>query len=304
MCSKNTDRPAVGGLKKETVMTENEKNKILPATLYLVATPIGNLDDITLRALKVLRECDFIAAEDTRVTAKLLAAYDIKKPLLTYEEHTKRSAGEVIVRRLKDGESCALVTDAGTPGISDPGEDLTRLCAEQGLSVVPIPGACAAVNALAVSALATRRFVFEGFLEGKTGEKKERLAALSTEERTLIFYEAPHRLAETLTLMAKAFGAERRLTLCRELTKRNEEIRRTDLGEAVAYYTSNPPRGEFVLVIEGAPHNGNAFWQSLSVEEHVAYYRDTMQLDKMAAVKAVAKDRGVPKNEIYRSLLS
>lgn len=283
-------------------MTE-EKNKVLPSTLYLVATPIGNLDDITLRALKVLRECDFIAAEDTRVTAKLLSAYEIKKPLVTYEEHVKRSAGELILSRLQNGESCALVTDAGTPGISDPGEDLTRLCAENGITVVPIPGACAAVNALAVSGLATRRFVFEGFLDGKTKEKKERLSSLAAEERTLIFYEAPHRLTETLTLMAEAFGRDRRLTLCRELTKRNEEILRTTLGEAVNHYEKNAPRGEFVLVLEGAAHNADAFWQTLSVEEHVAYYQNTMHLEKMAAIKAVAKDRGVPKNEIYRILL-
>ena len=160
-------------------MTEHEKNKILPATLYLVATPIGNLDDITLRALKVLEECDFIAAEDTRVTAKLLSAYELRKPLVTYEEHTKRMAGERILERLKAGESCALVTDAGTPGISDPGEDLVRLCAEHGIRVVPIPGACAAISALIVSGLATRRFVFEGFLDGKDSEKRERLSDLA-----------------------------------------------------------------------------------------------------------------------------
>lgn len=283
-------------------MTE-EKNKVLPSTLYLVATPIGNLDDITLRALKVLRECDFIAAEDTRVTAKLLSAYEIKKPLVTYEEHVKRSAGEMILHRLQNGESCALVTDAGTPGISDPGEDLTRLCADNGIAVVPIPGACAAVNALAVSGLATRRFVFEGFLAGKDSEKKERLSALAAEERTLIFYEAPHRLIETLTQMAEAFGHDRRLTLCRELTKRNEEVTRTTLGEALAYYSNTPPRGEFVLVLEGTTKKVNCFWEKLSIPEHVTYYIEKTGIDKMLAIKTVAKDRGVPKNTIYRAIL-
>ncbi len=280
-----------------------EKNKVLPSTLYLVATPIGNLDDITLRALKVLQECDFIAAEDTRVTAKLLSAYGIKKPCITYEEHTKRSAGETILRRLKEGESCALVTDAGTPGISDPGEDLVKLCLDNCIGVVPIPGACAAVNALIVSGLSTRRFVFEGFLQGKDREKKERLSELAGERRTLLFYEAPHRLTETLALMTEAFGGSRSVALCRELTKLNEEVFRTTLGEALTHFTENPPRGEFVLVVAGAPETEGRFWESLSVKEHVAYYTDTMSLDKMAAVKAAAKDRGVAKNVVYKELL-
>jgi 16S rRNA (cytidine1402-2'-O)-methyltransferase len=280
-----------------------EKNKVLPSTLYLVATPIGNLDDITLRALKVLKECDFVAAEDTRVTAKLLAAYEIKKPCVTYEEHSKKVAGEAILRRLKEGESCALVTDAGTPGISDPGEDLVRLCLENGIRVVPIPGACAAVNALIVSGFSTRRFVFEGFLEGKEREKKERLAELSADTRSIIFYEAPHRLSETLTMMAEVFGTDRRIALCREMTKLNEETLRLPLREAVAHFEKNPPRGEFVLVLEGASDKADVFWQNLTVAEHVAYYTDTMGLEKMAAVKAAARDRGVAKNVIYKELL-
>ena len=280
-----------------------ERNQILPSTLYLVATPIGNLDDITLRALKVLKECDFVAAEDTRVTGKLLSAYEIKKPCVTYEEHTKRSAGEVILRRLKEGESCALVTDAGTPGISDPGEDLVKLCLDNGVAVVPIPGACAVINALIVSGLSTRRFVFEGFLQGKDREKKERLSDLAGEKRTLLFYEAPHRLVETLAMMAEAFGRDRRIALCRELTKLNEEVLRLTLSEAVTHFTENPPRGEFVLVIEGADDADGCFWQNLSVKEHVAYYADTMGMEKMAAVKAAAKDRGVAKNVIYKELL-
>lgn len=280
-----------------------EKNKIEPKTLYLVATPIGNLDDITLRALKVLRECDFIAAEDTRVTAKLLSAYEIKKPLLTYEEHTKRSAGEAILRRLQGGESCALVTDAGTPAISDPGEDLVRLCAENGVKVVSIPGACAAVNALALSALSTRRFAFEGFISGKDSEKKERLSSLASDDRTLIFYEAPHRLTETLALMKDAFGGERKISLCRELTKKNEEIIRTTLSGAIKLYESEAPRGEYVLVLDGRTESKDDFWRELSIPEHVNYYVEKMNLDKMSAIKAVAKDRGVPKNAVYKEML-
>lgn len=280
-----------------------EKNKIMPSTLYLVATPIGNLDDMTFRAVKTLSECDFIAAEDTRVTAKLLSAYDIKKPLVTYEEHCKRSAGENIVQRLKNGESCALVTDAGTPAISDPGEDLVRLCAENGITVVAVPGACAAVNALALSGLPTRYFLFEGFLEGKDGAKIERLNTLSAYEQTLIFYEAPHRLTDTLALMEKTLGGDRRISLCRELTKRNEEVVRTTIAEALKKYISEAPRGEFVLVVEGRTVQTDCFWEKMTVSEHVSYYVNNMGLDKMSAVKAAAKDRGVPKNTVYKELL-
>lgn len=280
-----------------------EKNKILPSTLYLVATPIGNLEDMTFRAVKTLSECDFIAAEDTRVTAKLLSAYDIKKPLVTYEEHCKRSAGETIIQRLKNGESCALVTDAGTPGISDPGEDLVKLCAENGIAVVSVPGACAAVNALAASGLSTRYFLFEGFLEGKENAKRERLNELSASRQTLIFYEAPHRLTETLALMEQTLGGDRKISLCRELTKRNEEIVRTTLGEAVKKYTEEAPRGEFVLVVEGRVGQSDLFWSDMTVAQHVEYYVNNMSLDKMSAIKAVAKDRGVPKNAIYKELL-
>lgn len=280
-----------------------EKNKIMPSTLYLVATPIGNLEDMTFRAVKTLSECDFIAAEDTRVTAKLLSAYDIKKPLVTYEEHCKRSAGETILQRLKNGESCALVTDAGTPGISDPGEDLVKLCAENGVAVVSVPGACAAVNALAVSGLSTRYFLFEGFLEGKDNAKKERLTELSASRQTLIFYEAPHRLTDTLALMEQTLGGDRKISLCRELTKRNEEIVRTTISEAVKKYTEEAPRGEFVLVVDGRKEQADVFWSEMTVSEHVEYYVKNMSLDKMSAIKAVAKDRGVPKNAIYKELI-
>lgn len=284
-------------------MSQKEKNRIEPSTLYLVATPIGNLDDMTYRAVKVLSECDFIAAEDTRVTAKLLSFYDIKKPCITYEEHTKRSAGETILSRLKSGESCALVTDAGTPAISDPGEDLVRLCAENGINVVAIPGACAAVNALALSGLSTRRFVFEGFLEGKDNAKRERLNDLASENRSIIFYEAPHRLKETLSMMAEALGSDRRVAVCRELTKRNEEVLRLSLNEAIEHFDSTEPRGEFVIVAEGRREDCDAFWTEMTVPEHVLYYCQKMGLDKMSAVKAVAKDRGLPKNAVYKQLL-
>ncbi len=284
-------------------MSDSEKNKIMPSTLYLVATPIGNLDDMTFRAVKTLSECDFIAAEDTRVTAKLLSFYEIKKPLVTYEEHTKRAAGETILSRLKAGESCALVTDAGTPAISDPGEDLVRLCAENGINVVAVPGACAAVNALALSALSTRRFVFEGFLEGKDGAKKERLSTLSTDDRSIIFYEAPHRLTDTLKMMSDAFGPDRKISVCRELTKRNEETLRFTLADAVKHFAVNEPRGEFVLVVDGKKETTDQFWCGLTVKEHVEYYVNKMSLDKMSAVKAVAKDRGLPKNAVYKEIL-
>ena len=281
-----------------------EKNKVLPSTLYLVATPIGNLDDITLRALKVLRECDFVAAEDTRVTGKLLAAYEIKKPCVTYEEHTKRSAGEIILKRLQEGESCALVTDAGTPGISDPGEDLVRLCLENGVAVVPIPGACAVVNALIVSGFSTRRFVFEGFLQGKDREKKDRLADLAGEKRTLLFYEAPHRLVDTLAMMAEAFGGQRRIALCRELTKLHETVQRGSVSEMIAHYEQTDPRGEYVVVVEGAQDapQTEQFWEKLSVSAHVDYYVE-IGMTKKEAIKAAATDRSVPKNEIYNEVM-
>ena len=280
-----------------------ERNRVMPATLYLVATPIGNLDDMTLRGLKVLKECDFVAAEDTRVTGKLLSFFEIKKPLVTYEEHIKKSAGERILARLKAGESCALVTDAGTPAISDPGEDLVRLCVENGIRVIAVPGACAAVTALAASGLSTVRFAFEGFLHGKDGQKRERLSSLAGDPRTLVFYEAPHRLKDTLALFSEAFGVDRRMVLCRELTKLNEEFLRLTVGEAQAYFEKNTPRGEFVLLVEGNEKGKVAFWENMTVEEQVTYYQQTLGLDKMAAIKATAKDRSVPKNEIYRQLL-
>ena len=278
-----------------------EKNKILPSTLYLVATPIGNLADISERAVKTLREVDFIAAEDTRNSGKLLRILGIEKPLVSYFEHNKAEKGPQIADRLEAGESCALITDAGTPAISDPGEDLVRLCAERGVTVTSVPGACAAVNALALSGLATGKFVFEGFLPVPKAERRERLEELSGEKRTMILYEAPHKLRTTLADLKEAFG-DRKIALCRELTKLNEEILRTTLDGAIAHYEEREPRGEYVLILEGGEgKKKTCFYENMTVEEHVAYYV-AKGMSKMDATKAVAKDLGVPKNEIYRKI--
>ena len=252
-------------------MENNEKNKVEGGVLYLVATPIGNLADITERAKKVLSAVDFIAAEDTRNTARLLSCYGIKNELLSYHEHNRRECGPKIVARLLSGESAALVTDAGMPVISDPGEDIVALCAEAGVTVRIVPGCCAAVSALALSALPSLRFCFEGFLPAVRSERQERLSALKNEERTMIFYEAPHKLRATLSDMCEAFGEGRRISLCRELTKINEEALRITVGEAVRYYTEREPRGEYVLVVEGGALESTVD-TSLSPEEHVAKY--------------------------------
>ena len=220
--------------------------------LYLVPTPIGNLSDIFVRCRKTLEQADFIAAEDTRVTLKLLNYLEIKKPLVSYYEHNKLESGPKIVRRILDGETCVLVSDAGSPAISDPGEDLVRLCAEADIPVCAIPGPCAVITALSISGLPTGRFCFEGFLSINKKSRQEHLAGLQQERRTMVFYEAPHKLLATLKDLANAFGADRRVSLCRELTKLHEEVVRTTLGEAVARYTENAPRGEFVVVVEGA----------------------------------------------------
>ncbi len=282
---------------------QGEKNVISARTLYLVGTPIGNLSDISDRAKKVLSEVDFIAAEDTRNSMKLLSAYGIKKELVSYFEHNKKMSGERIIARLHSGESCALITDAGMPAVSDPGEDIVRLCAEADIPVCVVPGACAAVSALALSALSTSRFCFEGFLQPKTTQRKKQLDALATEERTMIFYEAPHKLKATLLDMASVFGEKRKISLCRELTKLNEETIRTTLGGAVKYYESTEPRGEYVLVVEGAePRCENNELTSLSPLEHVEHYI-SLGMSKMDAIKATAKDRGVPKSEIYKEVI-
>lgn len=280
-----------------------EKNKVLPGTLYLVATPIGNLADISERAIKVLTDCSFIAAEDTRNSLRLLMALGIKNELVSYHEHNKHQSGERIVARLLAGESCALITDAGMPAISDPGEDIVRLCADAGVTVSVIPGACAAVSALSLSALPTARFVFEGFLPVQKSERQKRLDALKHEERTMIFYEAPHKLVGTLDSLLQTLGEGRRISMCRELTKLNEDIVRCTLGDAVALYSTREPRGEYVLVVEGTSERARTDEESellsLSPEEHIQRYIDS-GMTKKDAIKQAARDRGVPKSELYK----
>ena len=286
-------------------MSISEKNQIQASTLYLVATPIGNLSDLSERAIKVLSEVDFIAAEDTRNTGHLLSYLHVQKPLVSYHEHNKRERGENICDRLQGGESCALVTDAGTPAISDPGEDLVALCTERGITVTSIPGCCAGITALTLSGLPTRRFTFEGFLSVNKAERKKHLDSLKNEPRTMIFHEAPHKLKTTLSDLRDTFGDTRRISLCRELTKLNEEVLRLTLAEAVAYYEENAPRGEYVLVVEGAGEGSTvteAFWTDMTVPDHVAYYVG-QGMTKKDAIKAAARDRGVPKNEVYQQVL-
>ena len=278
-----------------------EKNKVEGGTLYLVATPIGNLADLSERAIKVLSEVDFVAAEDTRNSGLLLSRFGISKPFVSYYEHNKRERGEYIVSRLQNGESCALVTDAGMPAISDPGEDIVRLCAEVGVPVTAVPGCCAAVTALALSALTTGRFAFEGFITTNRHDRRERLTALKYEERTMIFYEAPHKLRQTLDDVLEFMG-DRKITLCREMTKLNEEIIRTTVSEAVEMYKEKNPRGEYVLVLEGGIKEDKADEFPADPEEHVKMY-ESQGMKRMDAIKAAAKDRGVSKGVLYKELL-
>ena len=270
----------------------------MSGTLYLVATPIGNLGDFSPRAEETLRTVDFIAAEDTRVSIRLLNHLEIKKPLVSYHEHNQVTAGQAILSRLLGGESCALVTDAGTPAISDPGEGLVRLCADAGVEVLSIPGCCAAVNALAVSGLPTLRFTFEGFLSMNKKERREHLESLQYEVRTMIFHEAPHKLQNTLKDFLEVFGGDRRISLCRELTKPHEDTQRMTIAEAVAYYQENAPRGDYVLVVEGAPKREKA---AVSLEDAVAQVlalkEQGMRLKD--AAKEVAEHTGISKNELY-----
>ena len=276
----------------------------MSGTLYLVGTPIGNLGDLSVRALETLRSADFIAAEDTRVTAKLLNHFEIKKPCVSYYEHNKYASGEKIVARLLAGETCALVTDAGMPAISDPGEDIVRQCAEQGIDVQVIPGPCAAIAALAVSGLPTQQFCFEGFLAVSGKTRREHLERLRGETRTMIFYEAPHKLLRTLCDLRDTFGGAREITLARELTKLHEEVRRTTLAEAEAYYRENPPKGEFVLVVAGAQPRrleGPTLEEGVSL---VAQLRDREGLSLKDAARRVAAETGLPKNELYQSSLT
>ncbi len=277
---------------KETV----EKNAVIKNALYLVATPIGNMSDITQRALKVLSEVDFIAAEDTRKTGILLSRLGICSDLVSYYDHNKEEKGPKIIEKIKGGKNCALVTDAGTPAISDPGEDLVKLAADSGITVISIPGACAAINALAVSGLPTGRFVFEGFLPTDNKKRRARLEELSIETRTVIIYEAPHRIKKTLSELLSSLG-DRRVSLCRELTKLNEEIIRTNLSAAVELYEEKEPRGEYVLVIDGKTPSKDADYPE-DVSEHVDYLISS-GYSRMDAIKTAAKERGVPKSRIY-----
>lgn len=266
--------------------------------LYLVATPIGNLEDITYRAVRILNEVDFIAAEDTRHTLKLLNHFDIHKPMISYYEHNIRERGETIIARLKAGETAALVSDAGTPAISDPGEDIVKLCAEEGIRVIPVPGAVAAINALICSALPTARFSFEGFLSVNKKSRKEHLESVKNSPYTLIFYEAPHKLIATLTDMLKFFG-DRKLTVARELTKKYEEFLYTTVSGALEHFTQTPPKGEFVLIMDGCKTTETtSIFDNMSVLEHINYYIAS-GMDKKEAMKKVALDRGVSKREIY-----
>lgn len=278
----------------------------MPGTLYLVATPIGNLGDFSPRAREVMSEVDFIAAEDTRVTKKLMTALDLpQKPLVSYYEHNRRQRGEEILARLLAGENCALVTDAGTPAVSDPGEDLVALCAPEGVPVIPIPGCCAAVCALAASGLPTGRWCFEGFLSVNKKARREHLDALKGEKRSMIFYEAPHKLRATLDDLCAAFGGERRISLSRELTKLHEETLRMTLAEAVAYFAETAPRGEFVMIVEGAPDvvdedaEDDRMARALNAVQKRIENGETLK----DAVKMVSADLGVKKNALYQLAL-
>ena len=272
----------------------------MAGTLYLVPTPIGNLGDISPRMADTLAQADFIAAEDTRVTVKLLNHLGLKKPMVTYHRHNTAASGQAVLDRLLAGESCALVTDAGMPAISDPGEEMVALCAAAGVPVVPIPGPCALVTALAASGQPTGRFTFEGFLAMNKKNRRAHLESLRGEERTMIFYEAPHKLVATLRDLADTFGREREISLCRELTKLHEEIRRTTLGEAADWYGEETPRGEFVLVVRGAQpeEEGECTLEAgLTLAERL---REEEGLSLRDAVRQAAKELGLSRNELYR----
>ena len=275
--------------------------------LYLCATPIGNLEDMTFRCIRVLKEADVIAAEDTRNSIKLLNHFEIKTPMTSYHEFNKVEKARVLVERLLKGETVALITDAGTPGISDPGEELVRQCIEAGIKVTPVPGAAACINALIMSGMPTRRFCFEAFLPSDKKEKADVLEQLKAEQRTIIIYEAPHRLLRTLTELESALGGMRKIAVCKELTKRHESVYRDTISGALGYYTANEPKGEYVLVIEGRSpkellEEKRAAWDDMSIEEHFNMYV-SRGMDKKDAMKLVAKDRGVSKRDIYNALL-
>jgi 16S rRNA (cytidine1402-2'-O)-methyltransferase len=275
--------------------------------LYLCPTPIGNLKDISERVLETLREADLIAAEDTRNSMKLMNAFDIHVPMTSYHEYNKTEKAYTLIDKLKEGTNIALISDAGTPGISDPGEVLVKMCHEEGIKVTSLPGPCACITALTLSGFSTRRFSFEGFLPSDKKERKEVLEDLKKEYRTFIIYEAPHHLKGALEELKEALGGERKIAVCRELTKKFEEVLRFDLEGAALFYEKNEPKGEFVLVLEGLDRNAEKEkiqknWQEMSVEDHMKIYLDA-GMDKKEAMKAVAKDRGVSKSEVYNALL-
>ena len=271
--------------------------------LYLVPTPIGNLGDISTRCRETLEQADFIAAEDTRVSLKLLNHLGIRKSLVSYFEHNKTAKGDMIVQRILAGETCALVSDAGSPAISDPGEELVKQCAEAGITVCAIPGPCAVITALSISGQSTGRFCFEGFLSTAKKSRKEHLESLISESRTMVFYEAPHKLLATLEDMASVFGAERPISLCRELTKLHEEVVRTTLGEAIEKYTETPPKGEFVLVVAGAPVVEK---EKATPADAAARVAQLMKegLSRKDAIKQTAKELDLPKNVVYDAALN
>lgn len=275
----------------------------MSGTLSLVPTPIGNLGDISPRALETLRQADFIAAEDTRVTLKLLNHFDIKKPLLAYYRHNTEAGGQAILKRLLAGESCALVSDAGTPAVSDPGEALVALCVDHGVLVSALPGPCALTTALSVSGLPTGRFTFEGFLAMNKKNRRDHLRSLEREERTMIFYEAPHKLVSTLSDLAETLGPDRKIALCRELTKLHEEVLRTTLAGALAHFQEQPPRGEFVLVVAGAAPQAAEPPSGQDALERVRALRE-QGLSLKDAVKQSAKELDLPRNQLYALALA
>lgn len=275
-------------------------------TLYLCATPIGNLEDMTFRAVRVLKEADLIAAEDTRNSIRLLNHFDIHTPMTSYHEYNRIEKGHHLVSLLLEGKNIALITDAGTPGISDPGEDLVRMCRDAGIPVTSVPGACACVNALIISGRPTRRFCFEAFLPADKKDRRRVLREIQEETRTTVIYEAPHRLRKTLQELLEVLG-DRRLSICRELTKKFETVMETTLEDAVRFYGEQEPRGEYVLVLEGRSHASideeeRSRFENMSVQEHVEMYEE-QGLNRKDAMKQTAKDRGVSKRDIYRSLL-
>lgn len=278
----------------------------MTGTLYLCATPIGNLDDMTFRVLDTLREVDLIAAEDTRNSIKLLNRFEIKTPMTSYHEYNKVEKAEKLIAMLQEGKNIALITDAGTPAISDPGEVLVQMCHKNGVPVTSLPGACACITALTLSGLSTRRFCFEAFLPADKNERRDILEDLKEESRTIILYEAPHHLKATLAELYDTLG-ERKITLCRELTKKFETIMPTTLSEAISFYEENEPKGEYVLVLEGKSlevrkEEKQKEWQQLSIEEHMDFY-ESQGVDRKEAMKKVAKDRGLSKRDVYQYLL-